>query len=157
MLDFLQAALLPVSVQPRRLSLLMMTSVHMIIVNKEMLHYLLVHSWDSAPTNWLCGWSESVHENIEHDSFNRLYWWDVWTNWKVCPCFAVLNKGRFRFWFCFVQLFFHILRIGATLLWLVLNLCMCQWKAQWDLLTRWMNVVYIKIKCNFKSLYDVVH
>ena len=82
MLDFLQAALLPVSVQPRRLSLLLMTSLHMIIINKEMLHYLLVHSWDSAPTHCLCGWSESDHEITEQEWFNRLYWRDVWTNWS---------------------------------------------------------------------------
>ena len=48
------------------------TVIILIIINKEILHCSLSHRWDSGQTNWLCWWSESVHD----------YWWDVWTSWR---------------------------------------------------------------------------
>lgn len=51
--------------------------------NKEIIHYLLVHSWDSALTacaEWTCTW---------HHWSKVLYWWDLWTNWRLK---SLMNK-----------------------------------------------------------------
>ena len=57
------------------------TVIIMIIINKEIiiLFYIaeiLLKQTDCVDEN------ESVREIIEQESFNRLYWWDVWTNWR---------------------------------------------------------------------------
>ena len=54
----------------------------MIIVNDQSVDYRLVHVWD--PTNWLCGWSESVDEIIE-----QTLPMEVWTKWSFK---SLINK-----------------------------------------------------------------
>ncbi len=53
------------------------STVTIMIIIKEMIDFFLVLIWDSAQTNWLCGWSESVHELTKQESLKRLSWWDV--------------------------------------------------------------------------------
>lgn len=45
--------------------------------NKEIIHYLLVHSWDSW-SMMSCAGSLSTCSQCK-----VLYWWDLWTNWRL--------------------------------------------------------------------------
>lgn len=39
--------------------------------------------------HWLHVLSEPAHDIIDQKSFNRLYWWDLWTNWRLK---SLMNK-----------------------------------------------------------------